>query len=511
MRYMVILSLLSTTIFGFWDAGVMRPSVEPARVEILLDSLIQRGDPERGLVKMVEDSLRSSEERLKAATVLSALYNRKENPAKALLVLFYVEKETGAKWDEEQLLVAAEAYSRLGRRDWAETNLDRIPEDSYLKETAEVLKSYEFLRTMQNRDSLVYVRSRFERSLERFSDPLAIMLAVQGLGLTYVAKSTPESLDTATGYFGLIVHEYQGQDMYMPYLARLTPYSLYWSGTAANVRGDNWTALDAWEKLHKEHRDSRFWEEASVRFAAIMVRRWMPDSATIILSSLLAVTSDTHRILEARMLQASAQGLKERYDLSAETFANLLRSIPPGDTLRVLAYSGMVYALLEHSRTFFEADSIAPGLERLNLSGYNPLALPRVSLEIGERYIAERNLPQASYYLHRALEYYPDMLTETQARLDLAYVALANGEWDNTITHYERALELVKRQGLTFGGLADVRFNVGLAYLERSKCSTNGEGKADLSRARMCFREASNLDPRGETGTLARKKLEEIQ
>lgn len=511
MRIISFLALPFTMLFGFWNAAVMRPPVEPVRVELLLDSLLKMGNPERGLTKLVEDSLRPSEERLKAATILSALYNRRENPAKALLVLFYAERETGVAWDPEQNLIAAEAYSRLGRSDWALTHLGRIPKESDLSEVAHTLEIFEQLSAVTDKDSIVEVRSDFERVLERYSDPAAILLAVEGLGLSYLAKATPESIDTAAGYFSLIADEYRKQDLYMPYIERLAPFSLYWSGISAGLCGDGWTALSAWERIFKEHPQSRFWEEASVRYASLMVRRWMPDSATLIIEKLLAATSDTHRIYEARMLKASAHGLKERYDLAAEEFAGLLRVIPPGDTLRVLAYAGMVEALVQYSRSVYEADSIAPRLERLGLSGYNPVALPRICVEIGERYIAERRLPEADSFLDRALGFYPDMGVETQAQLDLAWISLAWGHWDKAITHYERSLELMDRLGIKFSGLADVRFNIGLAYLERSRCTPNGNGKADFTMARTCFRDALALDPRGETGQLARKKLEEMQ
>jgi hypothetical protein len=50
---------------------------------------------------------------------------------------------------------------------------------------------------------------------------------------------------------------------------------------------------------------------------------------------------------------------------------------------------------------------------------------------------------------------------------------------------------------------------MGLAYLQRSK-SEDGNGLADLRRARSSFREAVTLDPKGETGQAARKHLEAI-
>jgi len=163
----LLAAALSGRLDAFLSAALMRPSVEPPRVEYLLDSMLVLGDPGPGLTRFVEDSANLPAERMHAATLLAAYHNRREEPARALLALFYVSRELGGSWNSEQALIAAEAYARLGNLEWAEASLDLIPQTDYLAETAQTLRIYAGLEAMQSADSLVEMRSRFERQLER--------------------------------------------------------------------------------------------------------------------------------------------------------------------------------------------------------------------------------------------------------------------------------------------------------------------------------------------------------
>lgn len=519
----IVLTLACVSaVWGFWDAASLRPSVEPPRVEYLLDSMMTLGDPGRGLTRFVEDSTNTPEERSHAATLLAAYYNRNEEPARALLALFYVRRETGKEWSAEQALVAAEAYDRLGNREWTEASLDLIHPQSYLVEVAHTLRIYGMLEDMRDTDSLVEIRSRFERQLERSSDPSALLLAVHGLGLCYLAKGTLSACDTASvflgfamsdtasAYLSFALEEYRKYGQNLPLIERLTTYGIWWSGTADLARGDGWGALDAAEEIYLGYPDSRFWDASAVRYGVLQLQRGRSDSARLAATELIKNTREERFIQQGRLILASADARVGAYDSAAVAFASLSRSLAVGDTLRVLAHAGMAASLVKFIYTIPEADSIIPALQRLDLSGYNALALPRVNCEIGTRLLEERQLCQADTFFRRSLRYYPDPLTETRSRLNLGIIALAQGDWSGSIENYERALTLISFYEMNVSGLADMRFNVGLAYLERSRCS-NGNGPDDLRRARTFLRQASELDPGGETGELARKRLRELE
>jgi len=347
------------------------------------------------------------------------------------------------------------------------------------------------------------------------------MLSLHGLGLCYLLKGSAAACDTASAYLELALEDtasaylsfarqaYREYGQGLALIERLLPYGLYWAGVADIQRGDGWGALADFEKLYLNYPESRFWDEAAVRYSALQMQRGELDSARAAAESLLERTTDLHRALEARLILASVLSRRGRYRDAAVGFASLSRALAVGDTLRVLAHAGMVGSLLRVTETIAEADSIPGRLARLELSGYNPLAIPQVNIQIAVRFLAERRLTEAADFFRRSLRYYPDPWAETQARLGLAWIALAEGDWDASIEHYERALKLVDRYRISFSGLADVRFNVGLAYLERWRSSPDA-GDADLERARSSFREALALDPAGETGELARKRLQSM-
>ncbi len=518
----VLILACATAVSGFWNAASLRPSVEPARVEYLLDSMLTLGDPGRGLTRFVEDSTNTAEERSHAATLLAAYHNRKEEPARALLALLYIRRETGADWTPEQALIAAEAYYRLGNREWAEASLEQIPSNNYLVELAQTLRIYAAFEEMRNTDSLVEIRSRFERQLERCSDPTALILSVQGLGLCYLAKGTAGACDTASVYLGFAMsdtasaylsfalEEYRRHGQDLPLIERLAPYGIWWAGTADLARGDGWGALAAAEEIYLKYPFSRFWNSSIVRYGVLQLERGRLDSARLAALKLIENTRDERFVQQGRLILASADAHDGSYGSAASAFAALSRSLSVGDTLRVLSHSGMAGALVRLVLSIPEADSIAPTLARLDLSGYNPLSLAQVICETGTRYLEERRLLEADTFFRRALRYYPDPLTETRCRLCLGIIALALGNWSGSIENYERALTLISAYKMQVSGLADLRFNVGLAYLERSR-NSNGNGQEDLRRARICLREASELDPGGETGELARKRLKELE
>lgn len=137
------------------------------------------------------------------------------------------------------------------------------------------------------------------------------------------------------------------------------------------------------------------------------------------------------------------------------------------------------------------------------------MAIPEINEKLAERYLMQRNVAAADSFFARALRYYPNPVIEARSRLGLAYIALAHGDYSESIDHYERVLNLLELYNLRFDGMADVQLNVGLAYLQRSK-SESGNGNVDLRRARSSFREALDLDPTGEAGITARKQLEAI-
>jgi|GEM_PF-2683972 len=517
----LLLILGASPLSAVWEMKTMRPTVEPPRVEMLLDSLLAKGDPERGLIRFVEDSLHSPEERLQAATLLAALHNRREEPARALLALFYISRELDTTWTPAQALIAAEAYYRLGHRDWAKTWLDHIPYTHPLTEVVQVLRVYGILENMADPDSLVEVRSRFERALERYYDPMALMLSLHGLGLCYLAKGTAAACDTAAAYLSFAMDdtaaaylsfalkEYRESAGRLPLVERLTPYSLYWTAIAASRRGDGWAALAAWEGILYEYPETIFWEEGAVQYAALQLKRGKTDSVRWATSLLLERTTDPHRVLEGRLLAASVFAYEEHYDSAAVAFASLSRALAIGDTLRVLSHAGMTGSLLRYSRGIPEPDSIPVCLARLELSGYNPLAIAEINSEIAERFLIQRRIEKADSFFERGLRYYPNPVIETRARLALAYISLARGKYSSSITHYEWVLEFVDRYGISFEGLADVQLSLGLAYLQRSRSSSQNRND-DLRRARLSFREALALDPAGEAGDAARRQLKEI-
>jgi len=516
-----MLAFSAGTVHGFCDASLMRPPVEPPRIETLLDSMLVLGDPGRGLTRFVEDSANTSEERLHAATLLASYHNRKEEPARALLALFYIRRETGEDWSPEQSLIAAEAYARLGHRDWSEASLDRIPYTHSLTEVAQVLRVYGAFEKMKDPDSLVEIRSRFERQLERCSDPMALMLSLHGLGLCYIAKGTAAAYDTAAALLSLAMDDtaaaylsfatkgYRKYSQEIPLVKRLLPYSLYWSGRAATRSGNGWIALQAYEEILNKYPEAIFWDEAVVQYGALQLKRHLTDSVRFAANLLLKRSREPYKLLQARLLLASAMAYEAEYDSAAAAFASLARSIEIGDTLRVLSRAGMTASLLRYSESIEDPDSIAVRLAELDLSGYNPLAIPQINSEIAERFLIQRRIDEAESFFARTLRYYPNPGTETRARLALAYISLAKGEYTSSIANYEKVLELVDRYGFSFDGLADVQLSLGLAYLQRSR-SEDGNGLADLRRARSSFREALALDPKGETGDAARRQLENI-
>lgn len=513
---------LPSVSHGFFSAGMMRPPVEPPRVEYLLDSMLTLGDPGDGLTRFVEDSANLPEERSHAATVLAAYHNRNEEPARGLLALFYISRELGADWTPEQAFIASEAYARLGNQEWAEESLDKIPYTSYLKETVQALRIYGAFEEMKDPDSLIEIRSRFERQLERSSDPAALILSLHGLGLCYLAKGSVGDYDTASvllsfamedtasAYLSFALEEYRklGQDL--PLISRLMPYGIYWAGIADTRRGDGWGALKKTEEIYLHYPHSRFWNESVIRYSALQMRRGLLDSARVAAQILLARSSDPHRVMEARLVLATVLGREEHYEQAAVEFAALSRSIEVGDTLRVLSHAGMVGSLIRYTRTIFSADSIPVCLSRLNLSGYNPLAISQVCAEVGERYLAERDIGSAEQYLTRALRYYPDPVTEFRSRLALAGIGLAEGDWDASIENYERVEVIADLYNINLLQVADLHFNMGLAYLERAR-NHSPDRSGDLRKARSSFREASKLDPHGETGSLARQRLENLK
>lgn len=525
-RLACVVALLSmivapVTIQAFWSAHEMRPTVEPARVEGLLDSMLVLGDPGPGLTRFVEDSTHAPEERLHAATLLAAYHNRREEPARALLALFYISQELDTKWTPEQALIAAEAYARLGNQEWAEEALDMIPYTHSSTELVGTLRIYGTFETLEDPDSLIEIRSRFERQLERSSDPMAIILSIHGLGLCYLAKGTVSAYDTASAllsiadddtasaYLCFPLKEYADFGQGLPLIDRLIPYSLYWTGIAHNRRGDGWGALAAWEELFLNHQDSKQWESAAVNYAALQLYRGKVDSVRSSSARLMDRTTSERRLLEARLLYASALSKEECYDTSAMEFAALSRALPAGDTLRVLAYSGMVGALVGYATGIPQVSGIVPGLVELDLSGYNPLAVSGVNCYIAERYLSAHQMNEADSFYRRALRYYPDPITELRARLGMGMITMAQGDWVGSIEHNERALVLIERYDLAIPWLADLQLNMGLAYLERSK-SSNGDGNVDMRKARASFREALALDPGGETGEIARRHLDNI-
>lgn len=500
---------------------MMRPPVEPPRVEVLLDSLLAKGDPGSGLTRFVEDSTNSAEERLQAATLLAAYHNRREEPARALLAIFYISRALETDWTPDQALIAAEAYARLGNQEWAEESLDRIPYTHYLTETVQTLHIYATFEEMKDPDSLVEIRSRFERQLERCSDPIALMLSLHGLGLCYIAKGTAAAYDTAAAllslamedtaaaYLSFATKEYRKYAQEIPLVKRLLPYSLYWSGKAASRGGYGWMTLEAYEEILHKHPEAIFWEEAVLQYGALQLKRHLTDSVRFAANLLLKDAHDPRKVLEARLLLASAMAYDGQYDSAAVAFASLARSIEIGDTLRVLSRAGMTASLLRYSESIEDPENVAVRLAELDLSGYNPLAIPEINSKIAERFLIQRRIDEASSFFALSLRYYPNPATETRSRLALAYISLAKGEYTSSIANYERALELVERYGFSFDGLADVQLSLGLAYLQRSR-SEDGNGLADLRRARSSFREALALDPKGETGDAARRQLENI-
>lgn len=515
-----MLAFSAGTVHGFCNASLMRPPVEPPRIEALLDSMLVLGDPGRGLTRFVEDSVNTSEERLHAATLLAALHNRREEPARALLAIFYISRAE-TSWTPEQALIAAEAYARLGHQDWSETSLDRIPYTHSLTEVAQVLRVWGAFEKMKAPDSLVEIRSRFERQLERCSDPMALMLSLHGLGLCYIAKGTAAAYDTAAAllsftmedtaaaYLSFATKGYRKYTKEIPLVKRLLPYSLYWSGRAAIRSGNGWIALEAYEEILNKYPEAIFWDEAVVQYGALQLKRFKTDSVRFAANLLLKRSREPYKLLQARLLLASAMAYEAKYDSAAAAFASLARSIEIGDTLRVLSRAGMTASLLRYSKSIEDPDSIAVRLAELDLSGYNPLAIPQINSEIAERFLIQRRIDEAESFFARTMRYYPNPATETRARLALAYISLAKGKYTSSIANYERALELVDRYGFSFDGLADVQLSLGLAYLQRSK-SEDGNGLADLRRARSSFREALALDPEGETGDAARRQLEGI-
>jgi tetratricopeptide (TPR) repeat protein len=169
----------------------------------------------------------------------------------------------------------------------------------------------------------------------------------------------------------------------------------------------------------------------------------------------------------------------------------------------------MAGSLLGYCESVDDPKDIPARLGELNLSGYNPLAIPEINVRIAERFLENRQLAEASNFFQRSLRYYPKPITETRAQLTLASILLAQGSYSASIEHYERALELVERYGISFTGMANVQLHMGLAYLQRSK-SEDENGHDDLRRARSSFREAASLDPKGDAGQAARKQLEAI-
>lgn len=507
----LLLGLSATNLMSAWQTYQMRPSVEPERVERLLDSLLKKGDPEWGLTRFVEDSLYADDERMEAATILAALYNRREDPARALLALFYISRELETDWTSEQNLLAAEAYARLNRRDWSETMLSKIPEDHQLTDVAQTLKIYWILQGINDRDSLVEIRSLFERQIERTYDPMSLMLSFHGLGLCYYAAGISECDDTSSAYFDVVLKEYpiDYPDL-LPLLGRLIPYSLYWSGIAATHRADGWTALASSEKILYSYPDVPFWDDAAIRYASLQMLRSMTDSVKVAVDLLFDRTRDTHRALEGKLLLASVLAREGAFDSAAASFAALSRQLPVGDTLRVLSHSGMVTSLLEHSRLIPAADSIISCLQSIDLSAYNPLAIAKIDCEIAERYMSERRVDDADSFYRLSLRYYPDPATEIRAHLGLAYTSLANGEWDRSIKHYEKVVAFLEDYEVPDGYLADIRFNMGLAYFQRSQTSPENR-HGDIKLARSSFKAAADLDPDGETGKNAAQRLKDLK
>ncbi|MBD3286174.1 tetratricopeptide repeat protein, partial [candidate division WOR-3 bacterium] len=456
----ILLGLSATCGFADWNTKQMRPSVEPERIERLLDSLITMGDVEWALTKFVEDSLYEYDERMEAATLLAAYYNRIEKPARSLLALFYISRELETDWTTEQNLIAAEAYARLNRRDWSESMLSEIDEMDYLSDVSRTLHTYSMLEGLSDPDSLIEVRSQFERQLERTFDPMTLMLCFHGLGLCYLASGIGEHYDTAGAYFDVVLKEYplDYPDL-LPLLGRLIPYSLYWSGLAAARRGDGWTALATSEEILYSHPEMHFWDEAAIRYASLQMRREKLDSVRIAVNMMLERTTNEHSALEGKLLLASCLLYERKYDSAAVAFASLSRQLPVGDTLRVLAYSGLETSLLAYSRNILDVDSIIPRLTRLNLAEYNPLAMARLDCELAERFLRERRVDEADSFYNLTLRYYPDQGTRTHAHLGLAYTSLADGEWNRSIEHYEKAVEYLHSYEVPDGIMADIRLN----------------------------------------------------
>jgi len=507
----VLLGLSFFNGYAGWDTYQMRPSVEPERVERLLDSLITMGDVEWALTMFVEDSLYEADERMEAATLLAAYYNRIENPARALLALFYISRELETDWTIEQNLIAAEAYARLNRKDWSESMLSEIGQEYYLSDIAQTLKIYWMLENLSNADTLIEIRSQFERQMERTYDPMTLMLSFHGLGLCYLASGIQQYYDTAGAYFDVVLKEYplDYPDL-LPLLGRLIPYTLYWSGIAATRRGDGWTALATTEEILYSHADMHFWDDAAIRYASLQMRRGKLDSVRVAVNMMLERTTNEHRALEGKLLLASCLLYENSYDSAAVDFAALSRQLPVGDTLRVLAYSGMETSLLAYSRYIFEVDSLIPRLTRLELSEYNPLAIAKLDCELAERFLRERRISDADSFYTLTLRYYPDQGTRTRAHLGLAYTSLANGEWNRSIEHYEKAVDYLIDYEVPDGIMADIRLNMGLAYFQRSQNSSANTRK-DLRLARSSFKEAAELDPEGEAGITAKQRLKDLK
>ncbi len=383
-RAAVVVMLIAGAAFGAWQMDNMRPTVEPPRVEGLLDSMLVLGNPGPGLTSFVEDSLNTPDERSHAATLLAAFYNRREDPARALLALFYISRELDTEWTPEQALIAAESYSRLGLHDWAQGTLERIPYTHSMTELVRILHVYAALETLQDKDSLLEIRSRFERGLERSSDPMALMLALHGLGLCYIARGTAAAYDTAMAYLRVAVEdtaaaylsfalqEYRDYSNDLPLAKRLIPYSLYWSGRASVHRGDGWTALQSFEEIMYDYPNAMFWEEAVVQYGALQLKRSLTDSVRFAANLLFENAGSLHKVLEARLLLATAAAYDFHYDSAAVAFASLSRALRIGDTMRVLSHAGMAASLLRYSESITDLDRVPATLQALDLSGYKP-------------------------------------------------------------------------------------------------------------------------------------------